>query len=52
MKSLLLSAVLLFNITANLQVQSPQKATILFDCKTFNGCEGDTLNTGAFSARP
>ena len=45
MKSLLLNAVLLFVITANMQAQSAQKARILFDGKTFNGWEGDTINT-------
>ena len=45
MKSLVLSAVLLFNITANLQAQKPKEATDLFDGKTFTGWEGDTVNT-------
>ena len=45
MKSLVLSAVLLFNITANLQAQKPKEATGLFDGKTFTGWEGDTVNT-------
>ena len=45
MKSLVLSVVLLFNITANLQAQKPKEATDLFDGKTFIGWEGDTVNT-------
>ena len=45
MKSLVLSVVLLFNITANLQAQKPKEATDLFDGKTFTGWEGDTVNT-------
>ena len=45
MKSLVLSVVLLFNITANLQAQKPKEATALFDGKTFIGWEGDTVNT-------
>ncbi len=35
----------LFNITTNTQAQSSKKVTILFDGKTFNGWEGDTVNT-------
>ena len=45
MKTLVISAVLLFNITANLQAQKPKEATDLFDGKTFTGWEGDTVNT-------
>ena len=45
MKSLVLSVVLLFNISANLQAQKPKEATDLFDGKTFIGWEGDTVNT-------
>ena len=45
MKLLVLSVVLLFNITANLQAQKPKEATDLFDGKTFIGWEGDTVNT-------
>ena len=45
MKLLVLSVVLLFNITANLQAQKPKEATDLFDGKTFTGWEGDTVNT-------
>ena len=45
MKLLVLSVVLLFNITANLQAQKPKEAIDLFDGKTFTGWEGDTVNT-------
>ncbi len=45
MKSFLLSAALLFYLTSNLLAQSTQKATSLFNGKTFTGWEGDTLNT-------
>ncbi len=45
MRLLFLNAVMLFNITVNLQAQSQQKATMLFDGKTFTGWQGDTLNT-------
>lgn len=45
MKIFFLSPAMLFNITANVQAQSTQKATSLFDGNTFNGWEGDTINT-------
>lgn len=45
MKILLLSTLLLLNVIDNLQAQSIQKASSLFDGKTFTGWEGDTINT-------
>jgi Domain of Unknown Function (DUF1080) len=45
MKLYLLSLGFLLNTTANLQAQLKQKATRLFDGKTFTGWEGDTVNT-------
>jgi len=45
MKIFFLCAALFLNYTASLQAQSTQKATRLFDGKTFNGWEGDTANT-------
>ncbi len=45
MNRFLLSLVLFFNFTVNLQAQPTQKATRLFDGKTFTGWEGDTVNT-------
>ncbi len=45
MKFFYLSVVLFFNFTFLLKAQSTQKATSLFDGKTFNGWEGDTINT-------
>lgn len=46
MKLYLLNLVfLLLNVPANLQAQLKQKATSLFDGKTFTGWEGDTVNT-------
>jgi len=45
MKIFFLVAALFLNYTASLQAQSTQKATRLFDGKTFNGWEGDTANT-------
>lgn len=45
MKISFLIAALFLNYTTSLQAQSTQKATRLFDGKTFNGWEGDTANT-------
>ena len=45
MKISFLIAALFLNYTASLQAQSTQKATRLFDGKTFKGWEGDTANT-------
>ena len=45
MKIFFLVAALFLNYIASLQAQSTQKATRLFDGKTFNGWEGDTANT-------
>jgi hypothetical protein len=45
MKISFLIAALFLNYIASLQAQSTQKATRLFDGKTFKGWEGDTANT-------
>ena len=45
MKLFLFIILFLFNITANVEAQSTQKAISLFDGETFSGWEGDTLNT-------
>jgi len=45
MKIYFLSAVLLFAVSTNVHAQATQKATSLFDGKTFTGWEGDTINT-------
>ena len=45
MKIYFLSAVLLFAVSTNILAQATQKATSLFDGKTFTGWEGDTINT-------
>lgn len=53
MKSLLLNAVLLFVITANMQAQSAQKVSILFDGKTFLMAGKEILLIpGVLSTRP
>ena len=44
MKIYFLSAVLLFTVSTNVFAQATQKATSLFDGKTFTGWEGDTIN--------
>ena len=45
MKIYFLSAALLFAVLTNVLAQATQKATSLFDGKTFSGWEGDTINT-------
>jgi len=45
MKIYFLSAVLLFAVSTNVHAQATQKATSLFDGKTFTGWEGDSINT-------
>jgi len=45
MKLFLFAILFFFNITATVEAQSIQKTISLFDCKTFNGWEGDTVNT-------
>ncbi len=45
MKLFLFAILFLFNITATVKAQSIQKPISLFDGKTFNGWEGDTVNT-------
>ncbi|CAN5598237.1 DUF1080 domain-containing protein [soil metagenome] len=45
MKRSLFIILFFFHITSNVKAQSTQKATSLFDGKTFNGWEGDTVNT-------
>ena len=45
MKIYFLSVVLLFAVSTNILAQATQKATSLFDGKTFTGWEGDTINT-------
>ena len=45
MKIYFLSAVLLFALLTNVHAQATQKATSLFDGKSFTGWEGDTINT-------
>ncbi len=45
MKLFLFAILFFFNITATVKAQSIQKPISLFDGKTFNGWEGDTVNT-------
>ena len=45
MKIYFLSVAILFTVSANVHAQATQKATSLFDGKTFTGWEGDTINT-------
>jgi len=45
MKLFLFAILFFFNITATVEAQSIQKTISLFDGKTFNGWEGDTVNT-------
>lgn len=45
MKRFLFVILCLFNVTASTEAQSKQKAISLFDGKTFNNWEGDTVNT-------
>ena len=45
MKIYFLSVAILFAVSTNVHAQATQKATSLFDGKTFTGWEGDTINT-------
>jgi len=45
MKIYFLSVAILFAVSINVHAQATQKATSLFDGNTFNGWEGDTVNT-------
>lgn len=45
MKLFLFAILFFFNITATVKAQPIQKPITLFDGKTFNGWEGDTVNT-------
>ena len=45
MKIYFLSIAILFAVSINVHAQATQKATSLFDGNTFNGWEGDTVNT-------
>lgn len=45
MKLFLFVILFLFSITTTIKAQSTQKTISLFDGKTFNGWEGDTVNT-------
>ena len=45
MKIYFLSVAILFAVSANVHAQATQKATSLFDGKTFTGWEGDSINT-------
>ncbi|MBC7690010.1 MAG: DUF1080 domain-containing protein [Aquabacterium sp.] len=45
MKIYFLGVAILFAVSINVHAQATQKATSLFDGNTFNGWEGDTVNT-------